>query len=110
MLMPFVLLRTFCAMLALLCSQASEKIYELFDKVTVLYAGRQIYFGTTKGAKAYFENMGFQCPSRQATAELFELLLLIPNIFPNPVMRIRSHVHPKNLRLTGTILLNSAAW
>jgi ATP-binding cassette subfamily G (WHITE) protein 2 (SNQ2) len=49
--------------------QASENIYDLFDKVTVLYAGRQIYFGTTKNAKAYFVEMGFNCPPRQATAE-----------------------------------------
>ncbi|KAI9214566.1 hypothetical protein DS838_000516 [Geotrichum bryndzae] len=64
--------------------QASEKIYELFDKVTVLYAGRQIYFGTTKGAKAYFENMGFQCPSRQATAEFLTAITDPKGRFPKP--------------------------
>lgn len=49
--------------------QASENIYDLFDKVTVLYSGRQIYFGKVENAKAYFENMGFECPPRQSTAE-----------------------------------------
>ncbi|KAK6464612.1 ABC-2 type transporter-domain-containing protein [Scheffersomyces coipomensis] len=49
--------------------QAGENIYETFDKVTVLYKGRQIYFGPVLEAKAYFENMGFECPARQSTAE-----------------------------------------
>lgn len=49
--------------------QASENIYNLFDKVTVLYAGRQVYFGTVQNAKAYFEDMGYVCPPRQCTSE-----------------------------------------
>ncbi|ABN65742.1 ATP dependent transporter multidrug resistance (SNQ2), partial [Scheffersomyces stipitis CBS 6054] len=49
--------------------QAGEQIYETFDKVTVLYKGRQVYFGPILEAKAYFENMGWQCPARQSTAE-----------------------------------------
>lgn len=49
--------------------QAGENIYNLFDKVTVLYSGRQVYFGPAEQAKAYFENMGFVCPPRQTTAE-----------------------------------------
>ncbi|KAF3992516.1 hypothetical protein FT663_01381 [Candidozyma haemuli var. vulneris] len=49
--------------------QASENIYHTFDKVTVLYKGRQVYFGPVDEAKAYFENMGFECPPRQSTAE-----------------------------------------
>lgn len=49
--------------------QAGENIYELFDKVTVLYAGRQVYFGPTEEAKAFFERMGYHCPARQTTAE-----------------------------------------
>lgn len=34
---------------------------QAFDKVTVLYEGRQIYFGRTGSAKAYFEGLGFDC-------------------------------------------------
>lgn len=49
--------------------QASENIYDTFDKVTVLYKGRQVYFGPTLTAKAYFEKMGFECAPRQSTAE-----------------------------------------
>ncbi|KAK9322267.1 ABC-2 type transporter-domain-containing protein [Lipomyces orientalis] len=49
--------------------QAGEHIYRLFDKVTVIYAGRQVYFGPASKARAYFERMGYVCPSRQTTAE-----------------------------------------
>jgi ATP-binding cassette subfamily G (WHITE) protein 2 (PDR) len=41
----------------------------MFDKVVVLYEGRQIFFGHTGEAKAYFESLGFICPSRQTTAD-----------------------------------------
>lgn len=49
--------------------QAGENIYQQFDKVTVLYKGRQIYYGPASTAKQYFENMGWECPQRQTTAE-----------------------------------------
>ncbi|CCH62834.1 hypothetical protein TBLA_0I01760 [Henningerozyma blattae CBS 6284] len=49
--------------------QASENIYNTFDKVTVLYLGRQIYYGKIEDAIPYFEKMGYEKPSRQPTAE-----------------------------------------
>lgn len=49
--------------------QAGENLTQLFDKVTVLYSGRQIYFGTLSGAKAHFENLGYLCGARQTTAD-----------------------------------------
>ena len=49
--------------------QASQSIYELFDKATVLYEGRQIYFGPANGAKRYFEKQGWMCPARQTTGD-----------------------------------------
>ncbi|KAK8065185.1 hypothetical protein PG997_011932 [Apiospora hydei] len=49
--------------------QAPQSAYELFDRVTVLYEGRQIYFGPTSEAKAYFEELGFYCPDRQTTPD-----------------------------------------
>lgn len=35
----------------------------------VLYEGRQIFFGKTEHAKAFFESLGFECPTRQTTAD-----------------------------------------
>ncbi|KAG6029740.1 hypothetical protein E4U41_000287 [Claviceps citrina] len=49
--------------------QASQSIYELFDKAAVLYQGRQIYFGPANQAKAYFERQGWFCPPRQTTGD-----------------------------------------
>ncbi|KAH7308583.1 ABC-2 type transporter-domain-containing protein [Stachybotrys elegans] len=49
--------------------QASQAIYELFDKAVVLYEGRQIFFGPTSKAKAFFEGQGWYCPPRQTTGD-----------------------------------------
>lgn len=49
--------------------QASQAIYEVFDKVVVLYEGRQIYFGPCNRAQQYFEDMGWSKPSRQTTGD-----------------------------------------
>lgn len=49
--------------------QASQAIYDLFDKAAVLYEGRQIYFGPAVDAKAYFERMGWESPQRQTTGD-----------------------------------------
>ncbi|KAF2704437.1 putative multidrug resistance ABC transporter [Pleomassaria siparia CBS 279.74] len=49
--------------------QAPQAAYDHFDKVLVLYEGRQIYFGRTTTAKKYFVDMGFVCPDRQTDAD-----------------------------------------
>ncbi|RFU25670.1 hypothetical protein B7463_g10669, partial [Scytalidium lignicola] len=49
--------------------QASQAIYDVFNKVMVLYEGREIFFGPTKAAKQYFEEMGWYCPARQTTGD-----------------------------------------
>jgi len=47
---------------------------KVFDKVAVLYEGRQIYFGDIHAAKAFFVNLGFECPVRQTTADFLTSL------------------------------------
>jgi len=49
--------------------QAPQSAYDIFDKVLVLYEGRQIYFGPATSARGYFERLGYQCPDRQTTAD-----------------------------------------
>ncbi|GAB7352050.1 hypothetical protein MBLNU459_g2559t1 [Dothideomycetes sp. NU459] len=49
--------------------QAPQSAYDLFDKVVVLYEGRQIFFGKTTEARDYFTGLGFDCPERQTTAD-----------------------------------------
>ncbi|KAK5575307.1 hypothetical protein RB653_010565 [Dictyostelium firmibasis] len=46
--------------------QASDSIYNLFDKVLVLDKGRCIYFGPISLAKQYFLNLGFDCEPRKS--------------------------------------------
>ncbi|KAF1961950.1 AtrD, ABC-transporter [Byssothecium circinans] len=49
--------------------QASDSIYENFDKVTLLYEGHQIYFGPASQAANYFIELGFQKHPRATTAD-----------------------------------------
>lgn len=49
--------------------QASQNIYDIFDKVVVLYEGRQVFFGRAKVAKGFFERQGWVCPPRQTTGD-----------------------------------------
>ena len=60
--------------------QASQNIYDIFDKVVVLYEGRQIYFGPTTKAKQFFVKMGFDCEERATTGDFLTSL-------PNPAER-----------------------
>ncbi|TVY80888.1 ZEB2-regulated ABC transporter [Lachnellula suecica] len=49
--------------------QASNSMYNIFDKVMVLYEGRQIYFGPVESATDYFVELGFTKPKRATTAD-----------------------------------------
>lgn len=49
--------------------QASQAIYDIFNKVVVLYEGRQIFFGPCDQAKDYFVEMGWECPLRQTVGD-----------------------------------------
>ncbi len=44
-------------------------IYDLYDKVLVLCEGRQVYYGSPKEARAYFENLGYRSLPRQSTPD-----------------------------------------
>ena len=49
--------------------QASQAIYNVFDKVIVLYEGREIYYGCCSRAEEYFTKMGWENPPRQTTGD-----------------------------------------
>ncbi|RAL63508.1 hypothetical protein DID88_003928 [Monilinia fructigena] len=49
--------------------QASENIYKQFDKVLVIDDGREVFFGPTTEARAYFEGLGFKEKPRQTTPD-----------------------------------------
>lgn len=54
--------------------QAPQAAYDVFDKVSVLYEGEQIYFGPTTAAKEFFVDMGFFCPEQQTTPDFLTSL------------------------------------
>ncbi|KAF9000471.1 ABC transporter CDR4 [Cyathus striatus] len=64
--------------------QASQNIYDVFDKVVVLYEGQQIYFGSARKARDYFVNMGFYQPPRQTTADFLTSLTNPGECRPRP--------------------------
>ena len=61
--------------------QASQNIYDQFDKAVVLYEGRQIYFGPCNKAREYFVNMGYHCAERAITSDFLTSLT-------NPMERV----------------------
>ncbi|KAI9151516.1 ABC multidrug transporter atrG [Paramyrothecium foliicola] len=60
--------------LAMSLYQASEGMYQCFDKVMLLYEGREIYFGPIDQAESYFTAMGFLKPSRATTPDFLTSL------------------------------------
>ncbi|KAJ7076067.1 ABC-2 type transporter-domain-containing protein [Mycena belliarum] len=54
--------------------QASQTAYDLFDKVIVLYEGRQIYYGPTERAREFWTSRGFVCAPRQTTGDFLTSL------------------------------------
>lgn len=67
--------------------QAPQSAYDMFDKVMVLYEGRQIYFGPTSMAKEYFTNLGFECPPRQTTPDFLTSMTFALERIPRPGYR-----------------------
>jgi ATP-binding cassette subfamily G (WHITE) protein 2 (SNQ2) len=49
--------------------QAGESLYNYFDKVLVIYEGRQAFFGKVGEARQYFEDLGFVRTKGETTAE-----------------------------------------
>ncbi|KAH7121877.1 ABC-2 type transporter-domain-containing protein [Dactylonectria estremocensis] len=62
--------------------QAPQAAYDLFDKATVVYEGRQIYFGPASKAKDYFVTLGFDCPARQTTPDFLTSMTSPAERFP----------------------------
>jgi ATP-binding cassette subfamily G (WHITE) protein 2 (PDR) len=52
----------------------------MFDKVILLYEGREIFFGPAAEAKSYFTKMGFICSERTTTGDFLTSLT-------NPIAR-----------------------
>lgn len=54
--------------------QAGQSLTRMFEKVTLLYEGRQVYFGPLLEAQAYFFEMGYEPHPRQTLADFMVAL------------------------------------
>ncbi|OKL59742.1 hypothetical protein UA08_05240 [Talaromyces atroroseus] len=66
--------------------QASQSMYDLFDKVILLYEGHEIYYGPAAEASAYFEEMGWERPRRQMTGDFLTSITNPGERKPSPGM------------------------
>ena len=60
--------------------QGSDAIVGLFDKVLVINGGRQIFYGATSEAKAYFEGLGFYCSPSTTTTDFLNSMSADPEV------------------------------
>ncbi|CDM36387.1 hypothetical protein DTO013E5_6833 [Penicillium roqueforti] len=60
--------------------QASDAIVSYFDKVLVINSGRQIFYGRVQEAKAYFEDLGFECLSTTTVADFLNVMSADPDV------------------------------
>ncbi|KAF9027004.1 ABC transporter [Hymenopellis radicata] len=69
--------------------QASESLYQLFDKVCVVYEGRMAYFGPADQARQYFIDMGYVPANRQTTPDFLVAIADAHSRIPNPDVATR---------------------
>ena len=51
--------------------QPRYSIFKLFDSLTLLTMGNEVYHGPAKHALAYFDNLGFSCEQHENPADFF---------------------------------------
>lgn len=66
--------RTFQSTPLVAVYQASEEMYDMFDRVVVFYEGYQIYFGPIGAARQFFVDMGWEPKPRQSTPDFLTSL------------------------------------
>ncbi|KAF4598086.1 hypothetical protein EYR38_006480 [Pleurotus pulmonarius] len=64
--------------------QASENLYNLFDKVCVIHEGRMAYFGPANRARQYFIDMGYEPADRQTTPDFLVAVTDAKGRIPRP--------------------------
>lgn len=65
--------------LVAIVSQASDRIFHMFDMVTLMYEGEQIFYGPTSRLKPYFLDLGF-IPAKHSTTVEFVTSLTYPEM------------------------------
>jgi ABC-type multidrug transport system ATPase subunit/ABC-type multidrug transport system permease subunit len=73
--------------------QSSQSIVDLFDKILVLYEGREVFFGLAESAPAFFERMGWQRHARQTSGDFLTTVT-------NPAQRVAKEGHESSVPRT----------
>ncbi|KAJ5215363.1 ABC transporter [Penicillium cinerascens] len=60
--------------------QGSDAIVPYFDKIVVINAGRQIFYGNIRDAKAHFLSLGFECSSATTTTDFLNSMSADPEV------------------------------
>ncbi|KAI1812305.1 ABC transporter [Poronia punctata] len=60
--------------------QGSDSMVPLFDKVLIINGGREIFYGKATEAKAYFENLGFECAERTTITDFLNSMTAEPEL------------------------------
>ncbi|OCB87187.1 hypothetical protein A7U60_g5703 [Sanghuangporus baumii] len=74
--------------------QASELLYELFDKVCLIYEGHMIYYGPASVARQYFIDQGWQPANRQTTPDFLTAVT-------DPIARVAREGYEKRVPRTA---------
>jgi len=88
--------------------QAGETLYNIFDKVCVIYEGRMAYFGPASEARQYFIDMGYKPANRQTTPD-FLISVTDPegrtesNIDEESVFEVSGHDQERRSQRSSTI-------
>ncbi|KAE8351305.1 ABC-2 type transporter-domain-containing protein [Aspergillus coremiiformis] len=80
---------------AIAAYQASQSMYDLFDKVVVLYEGHEIYFGPSDRAVEYFQQMGWELPEKQVSPDFLTAITNPTERKPRPGMEDKVPRTPK---------------
>ena len=85
--------------------QAGEQLFDLFDKVCLIYEGKMAYFGPAKDAKRHFMDMGYEPQNRQTTPDF-----LVACTSRDSVPRAsRAHDPQRPIPMGGRSVLDSRA-
>jgi ATP-binding cassette subfamily G (WHITE) protein 2 (SNQ2) len=87
--------------------QAGEQIYREFDKVCLIYEGRQIFFGKASEARGYFEELGFEATPRVTTSDFLTAITDPKTRRIRPGMEGKVPLTPQALQ---TAFRNSRFW
>ncbi|XAR60361.1 Xenobiotic-transporting ATPase [Bertholletia excelsa] len=87
--------------------QPSSEVFTLFDDLSLISAGETVYFGETKYAVQFFNEVGFPCPRRRNPSDHF--LRCINSAFDNVTATLMGSHRISDTRESTNSVLNMAS-